>query len=339
MLYSLIRSVLFLLPPEQAHNVALKGIDLIPSALKPQRIEDPVEVMGLRFPNRVGLAAGLDKDAKHVYGLAKLGFGFVEVGTLTPRAQMGNPKPRLFRLPKARAIINRMGFNNEGVDRAVVRLSRRPHDLVIGVNIGKNKDTPNDDAARDYIYGLNSVWPVADYITVNVSSPNTPDLRQLQFGEELRRLLDLLKEQQALLEQEYGFYRPILLKVAPDLEERDISRIAQAVSESGMDGLIATNTTISRDGVSGLRHADEAGGLSGAPLTDKSTEVIRSFRSALPARIPIIGAGGIMDGESAAQKIRAGASLVQLYTGLVYRGPKLVTEAALACRDACENRQ
>tara|TARA_R110001599_G_scaffold5930_3_gene29366 strand:- start:15430 stop:16311 length:882 start_codon:yes stop_codon:yes gene_type:complete len=286
--------------------------------------------MGIEFPNPVGLAAGLDKDAKHINGLAALGFGFIEVGTVTPLAQPGNPQPRLFRLPEAEAIINRMGFNNLGLAHLLEQVKASGFDGVLGINIGKNKDTPPERAVDDYLIGLRGVYPHASYITVNLSSPNTPGLRDLQFGQPLIDLLAALKKEQLLLAESHGKYVPMAVKIAPDMAEDDIRNVAEVFVEQGIDGVIATNTTIARDAVAGLPHGAEVGGLSGAPVRDSSTQVIRILADALQGRLPIIGVGGISDGASAAEKIAAGASLVQVYTGFIYRGPALIAEAAAA---------
>lgn len=297
---------------------------------------DPVEILGMRFPNRVGLAAGMDKEADTVNAFGQVGFGFVEVGTLTPRPQPGNDKPRLFRLIPQRAFINRMGFNNHGIAAGVdnIRDASR-FNGVLGVNIGKNKVTPNEDAAQDYLACLRAAWPVADYIAINFSSPNTPGLRDLQAAEPAARLLASLKAEQANLAAETGRQVPIFMKVAPDVTEEQIRELSQVFLDEGLDGLIATNTTLSRIGVESSPRGSEAGGLSGAPLTARSTEVIAAFSSELKGRIPIIGAGGIMSGADAVAKIKAGASLVQLYTGFVYKGPGLIRECVEAMKEEC----
>ncbi len=291
--------------------------------------------MGLTFPNPVGLAAGLDKDGAYIDGLAALGFGFIEIGTVTPRAQPGNPKPRMFRLPEAQALINRMGFNNGGVDAFVrnVQASRFYQEQrgILGLNIGKNADTPIERATDDYLYCLDKVYPYAAYITVNISSPNTKNLRQLQQASEIDALLSALKRAQSQLADKHGRYVPLVLKIAPDLDDEQIDTIASALLRNRIDGVIATNTTITRDAVQGLTHANETGGLSGAPVRDLSTRVIRSLHQVLQGEIPIIGVGGILSGADASEKIAAGASLIQLYTGLIYRGPELVVECASAC--------
>lgn len=336
-MFTLIRRVLFCFSPEHSHTVALVALKILQrlrlTALVADRPpEDPVEVMGIRFPNRVGLAAGLDKNADYIDGLAALGFGFVEVGTVTPLPQPGNPRPRLFRLPEAEAIINRMGFNNKGVAHLLERVHRCRYRGVLGINIGKNKDTPADKAVDDYLICMRKVYPAATYITVNLSSPNTPGLRDLQFGEPLENLLSQLKQEQAVLQQAHNRYVPLAVKIAPDMAEDDVKNVAQVLLDHGIDGVIATNTTIDRSAVAGLEHAEEAGGLSGGPLTDRSTEVIQQLHSVLQGRIPIIGVGGILTGEDAAAKIAAGASLVQIYSGFIYRGPALVGDAGRALK-------
>ena len=291
--------------------------------------------MGLTFPNPVGLAAGLDKDGAYIDGLAALGFGFIEIGTVTPRAQPGNPKPRMFRLPEAQALFNRMGFNNGGVDAFVrnVQASRFYQEQrgILGLNIGKNADTPIERATDDYLYCLNKVYPYAAYVTVNISSPNTKNLRQLQQASEIDALLSALKMAQSQLADKHGRYVPLVLKIAPDLDDEQIDTIASALLRNRIDGVIATNTTITRDAVQGLTHANETGGLSGAPVRDLSTRVIRALHQVLQGEIPIIGVGGILSGADASEKMVAGASLIQLYTGLIYRGPELVIECASAC--------
>ncbi len=336
-MYGAVRNLLFRLPPEQAHQVALSGLDLahklgVLGFLSPSIRSLPVQVMGLEFPNPVGLAAGLDKNADHIDALGALGFGFIEVGTVTPLAQPGNPRPRLFRLPEHEAIINRMGFNNEGLAHLIERVEARKYPGILGINVGKNKDTPNEDSECDYRKGIEAVYPHADYIAVNVSSPNTPGLRDLQFGDSLKRLLDAIKDEQSRCEKSSGRYVPIAVKIAPDMDDAGIRFVAEALKEAGLDGVIATNTTINRDAVAGHPLADEAGGLSGAPVREASVRVIQGLYAELGEAIPIIGVGGITDGDSAAEKIRAGAKLVQIYTGFIYRGPKLIREAVEAIR-------
>jgi dihydroorotate dehydrogenase len=296
--------------------------------------ESPVTVMGLAFPNRVGLAAGLDKNAAHIDALAGLGFGFIECGTVTPRAQPGNPKPRLFRLPEAEALINRMGFNNDGIERFLGNVARAAWQGILGLNIGKNFDTPNARAVDDYLACLRAVYARASYVTVNISSPNTRGLRDLQSDDALGALLTSLKKEQAALADAHGKYTPIAVKIAPDLGAAEIEAIARLLVRHRVDGVIATNTTTSRAAVEGARHADEQGGLSGRPLRALSTEVVRTLARALDGALPIIGVGGILSGADAKEKIDAGATLVQLYTGLIYRGPELVAECVRALADA-----
>jgi len=334
-MYSHLRKALFALDPERAHHLSLDAIGaverlgLMPLFNKPVA-DDPVELMGLTLPNPVGLAAGLDKNAQAFNGLGALGFGFVEVGTVTPRPQPGNPQPRLFRLEEAEAIINRMGFNNLGVDYLVRRVKRRRYGGVLGINVGKNFDTPAEKAADDYCLCMEKVYAYADYITANVSSPNTKGLRDLQFGESLNRLLEAIKEKQQQLAQSSDRYVPLAVKIAPDIEDDAIAQIAEALRAFEIDGVIATNTTVDKSSVADLPHGNEEGGLSGRPLREKSTRVIARLAEALRGQIPIIGVGGIFDGESAAEKIRAGATAVQLYTGFIYRGPAVIREAAEA---------
>lgn len=338
-LYSLARPLLFSLDPEKAHDLALPALRFAASAgltrLLPQPAPDPRTVMGLTFPNPVGLAAGLDKDGAYIDGLAALGFGFIEIGTVTPRAQPGNPKPRMFRLPEGQALINRMGFNNGGVDAFVrnVQASRfyQERQGILGLNIGKNADTPIERATDDYLHCLDKVYPYAAYVTVNISSPNTKNLRQLQEASELDALLSSLKQAQSRLADTHGRYVPLVLKIAPDLDNEQIDTIARALLRHRIDGVIASNTTITRDAVKGLAHADESGGLSGAPVRDLSTRVIRALHQTFRGEIPIIGVGGILNGSDAREKMTAGASLLQLYTGLIYRGPTLIRECTSAC--------
>jgi len=334
MLYSLARQLLFSLPTEVSHDLALGSIATagnlhLTSCLLPQP-SLPVEVMGLRFRNPVGLAAGLDKNGDCIDGLAALGFGFIEIGTVTPRPQPGNPKPRLFRLPQAHAIINRMGFNNKGVDHLVQQVRKARYDGILGINIGKNFDTPVENALDDYRICLEKVYELASYVTINISSPNTQGLRSLQYGESLDHLLGGLKESQQKLQARTGKSVPLVVKIAPDLEPQDVETIASQLVKNGMDGVIATNTTLSRVGVENLPHGNEQGGLSGEPVRQKSTEVLRQLAQALDGKLPIIGVGGISKGEHAADKLRAGAQLVQVYTGFIYEGPGLIRDCVKA---------
>ena len=340
-MYALARPFLLSLDAERAHGLGLSALEwawrtgttsLLAGKVKPL----PTKLLGLEFPNPVGLAAGLDKNGEHIDALFALGFGFVEVGTVTPRPQEGNPKPRLFRLPRYGAIINRMGFNNAGVDALVKNVERsRNRRGPLGINIGKNKDTPNEDALSDYLACLEKVYPLADYVTVNISSPNTAGLRELQEEQALRHLVGGLREAQERLASVHGRRVPMLVKVAPDLNESDINAAARVLGELEVDGVIATNTTINRDGVEGHPRATQAGGLSGAPLLAQSTFVLRRLRARLPERIPLVGVGGIQSGADAVAKMAAGASLVQCYSGLIYRGPALVGE----CVDAIRRRR
>jgi len=337
-MYQLARKALFCFDAETSHELTLdllgagERLGLIKPLVKAIP-SDPVEVMGITFDNPVGMAAGLDKNGDYFHALGQLGFGSVEIGTITPRPQPGNPKPRLFRLPEHEAIINRMGFNNKGVAHLVEQVKKRRFDGVLGINIGKNFDTPVEQAADDYRTCMAAVYEHADYITVNISSPNTPGLRDLQFGDSLKQLLDSLKEQQRLLESAQGKYVPVAVKIAPDMDAEAVAQVSEALLGSGLDGVIATNTTIAREAVAGHLFADEAGGLSGAPVRDKSTDVIRLLAEELKGKLPIIGVGGILSGMDAAEKIRAGASLVQVYSGFIYRGPSLVSEVAQALRE------
>jgi dihydroorotate dehydrogenase len=329
MLYSLFRPLLFSLEPEAAHRVTFTGIEAARrlGLLKQHQITcQPRKVMGLHFPNPVGLAAGLDKDGEHVDALAALGFGFIEVGTVTPRSQPGNPQPRLFRIPEANAIINRMGFNNKGIDGLLANVRAANYRGILGINIGKNFDTSVEKAADDYLTCLRKAYPYASYVAVNISSPNTPGLRQLQNAKELDHLLGLLKLSQQKLADEYGKYTPIAVKMAPDLEVTQIDTIAALLMKHGIDAVIATNTTLSRAGVEAFPPGQERGGLSGAPLAKRATAVIQRLYGALQGTLPIIGVGGIMCAADAKEKIDAGASLVQIYSGLVYQGPRLVRE-------------
>lgn len=340
--YDWVRPVLFSMDAESAHTLTFRALEssrrlglLPPSEPLPGRV---VTVAGLTFPNPIGLAAGLDKNAEHLDALGSFGFGFMEVGTVTPRPQPGNPKPRLFRLPEHQALINRLGFNNQGLDAFIahVQTSRwvREKRGVLGLNIGKNADTPIAQATDDYRRGLDAVYPWADYITVNISSPNTQHLRDLQHDSALNALLSALKERQAQLKSIHGKHVPIFLKIAPDLSDTEVQSVARRVLAHGVEGVVATNTTLAREAVSGHARAQEAGGLSGAPLLEASNRVIRVLRAELGSSIPIIGVGGVMSGANAVSKLTAGADLVQIYTGLIYRGPALVDEAVRATRSA-----
>ena len=333
-MYQLARKALFLLPTETSHHLSLNAIALSSrlGLLKrlPKPEPRPVEVMGLTFPNPVGLAAGLDKNGDYFNALSELGFGFVEIGTITPRPQPGNPKPRLFRLPEYQAIINRMGFNNLGVDHLVAQVRERKFKGVLGINIGKNFDTPVEKASDDYRLCMEKVYAYADYIAVNISSPNTPGLRDLQHAEQLDELLATLKQTQTRLADEQGRYVPIALKIAPDLDDEQIADMARQLIKHGIDGVIATNTTLSRELVKRSPLVGEQGGLSGWPVRERATEVVGKLAKELDGALPIIGVGGIASGTDACDKINAGASLVQVYTGFIYRGPTLVSAAAEA---------
>ncbi len=341
--YALSRALLFRLDPEAAHDVTIdmlartQNTPLACTYSQP-RVDDPVTLAGLRFPNRVGMAAGLDKNARCIDGLGAMGFGFVEVGTVTPLAQPGNPKPRMFRLPSANALINRMGFNNDGLDAFLANVQRATFrrkpgmPLLLGLNIGKNAATPIEKATDDYLIGLAGVYPHADYVTINISSPNTKNLRALQSDEALDALLGAIAAKREQLAQQHGKRVPIFVKIAPDLDEEQVKVIAATLLRHGMDGVIATNTTLSREAVQGLEHAAETGGLSGAPVLAVSNRVIRQLRAALGRDYPIIGVGGILSAEDALSKIDAGADLVQIYTGLIYRGPELVRQSAEAIK-------
>ena len=338
--YSFLRPWLFCLDPEKAHNLTLSNLDRAERWGLLQRfitkpIADPHTLCGIDFPNPVGLAAGLDKDGKHIDSLAALGFGFLEIGTVTPRAQDGNPKPRMFRLPEAEGIINRMGFNNDGVAACVARVRKSKFwqsGGVLGLNIGKNASTPIDQASQDYVFAMAAVYEIASYITVNISSPNTQHLRSLQSEEMLRSLLHDLSEERKKLSDRYGVHKPLFLKIAPDLDQEDLHLIADLLVEFGIDAVIATNTTISREAVKGMENGEEAGGLSGAPVRAASNQVIKTLKARLGNTLPIIGVGGILSGADAREKVMAGASLIQLYSGLIYRGPELVNECANALR-------
>jgi dihydroorotate dehydrogenase len=347
--YALARPFLFGLDAETAHDLTMASLAStqhtpLSFAYRSTRVDDPIELAGLKFPNRVGLAAGLDKNARCIDGLAAMGFGFVEVGTVTPRPQAGNPKPRMFRLPKANALINRLGFNNDGLDafianvqKSTFRQSNAKTPLILGLNIGKNATTPIENAVDDYLMCLNGVYPHADYVTVNISSPNTKNLRALQGDEALDALLSAIAKQRDNLVKQYGKRVPIFVKIAPDLDATQIDVIAAALKRHEMDGVVATNTTLARDAVKGMRHAEEAGGLSGSPVLDTSNRVISQLRQALGKGFPIIGVGGVMSDLDAVLKVKAGADVVQIYTGLIYKGPALVTQAALAIQQQVSN--
>ncbi len=340
MLYPFFRPALFALDPERAHEAAFAALDAAArlglAQLAAQKVAaSPVEAMGIRFPNRVGLAAGLDKNAAHLAGLATFGFGFIEAGTVTPRAQPGNPKPRMWRIPERQALVNRLGFNNGGVAAFVANVERAGYRGILGINIGRNFDTPNEQAADDYVACLEAVYPHAAYVTVNVSSPNTKGLRELQSDAAFDALLASLAAARARLADRHGRRVPLAVKIAPDLDEDAVLAIARALIAHGIDAVIATNTTVSRDAVAGLPHAGEAGGLSGAPVFEPSNRVIRMLAGALGGALPIIGVGGILSGEDAVAKLDAGATLVQVYTGLIYKGPGIIADcaAAIAARD------
>lgn len=340
--YKLIRALLFSLPEETSHNLSMQLLPLLSASgalrlMAGQPVADPVTLMNIRFANRVGLAAGLDKNARYLPALQKMGFGFVETGTVTPKPQPGNPKPRMFRLPEHGGLINRMGFNNDGLDVFMANVQRHlaapaTDRAVLGLNIGKNASTPIDNAVDDYLAGLHRVYPAADYVAINISSPNTANLRELQQQSELDQMLDALTKARETLANKHGKHVPLVLKIAPDLEPEQTRNIAQALVRHGIDGVIATNTTLARDAVAGHHHASEGGGLSGSPVRDAANSVIRQLRAELPAGFPIIGVGGISCAADVSDKLAAGADLVQLYTGLIYRGPSLVGEAASAAR-------
>ena len=337
--YALTRPFLFGLDPEAAHDLTMGSLQRLQNTpaqclWQQPRVPDPVQLLGLRWPNRVGLAAGLDKNGQCIDGLGAMGFGFIEVGTVTPLPQPGNDKPRMFRLPQARALINRLGFNNQGLAAFVANVRRahsfRAHGGVLGLNIGKNASTPIERAVDDYLLGLDGVYAHADYVTVNISSPNTQNLRALQSDAALDALLSALQMRRQALAQQHGKHVPMLVKIAPDLDEAQVAVIASTLQKNEIDGVIATNTTVARDAVQGLPHAREVGGLSGTPVFEASNRIIRLLRAALGPAYPIIGVGGVMSGADARSKVEAGADLVQIYTGLIYRGPALVPEAARA---------
>ncbi|HUK04418.1 MAG TPA: quinone-dependent dihydroorotate dehydrogenase [Burkholderiales bacterium] len=330
MLYALARPLLFALDPETAHRLTLR-LSGLAALLAPRPPACPVRAMGLDFPNPVGLAAGLDKDAEHADALAALGFGFLELGGVTPRPQPGNPRPRVFRIPEAQALINRYGLNSVGIDAFVENLKRRTTKAVVGVNVGKNRDTPNEKAADDYAICFEKLYPHVDYVTLNVSSPNTVGLRDLQGAEILSALLSRMKSLRERLRERHGRNVAVAIKIAPDLEPAAIRGIAEAAKRERIDGIVATNTTVHREGVAGYPHAGEQGGLSGGPLRVRSTDVIGALCRELKGEIPVIGVGGILRGADAVEKLDAGASLVQIYTGLIYRGPELISECVSAC--------
>jgi dihydroorotate dehydrogenase len=338
--YGLVRKVMFKMSGETSHEL---GLDMLGAAerlsllsyIAPKIPDCPVKVMGITFPNAVGLAAGLDKNGDYIDAFARLGFGFIEIGTVTPRPQSGNPKPRLFRIAEKQAIINRMGFNNKGVEHLIDQVKKAKFKGVLGINIGKNFDTPVEKAVDDYLICLNKVYQYATYITVNISSPNTPGLRDLQFGDTLDELLAPIKTRQLELAKEFG-YKPILVKIAPDMDEENVRLVAETLIKNNIDGVIATNTTLSREGVEGHEFGAEAGGLSGAPLEDSATETVAALVSALNGKLPVIGVGGILDGAGAVEKIDVGAELVQIYSGFIFRGPELIRESvdAIAAHSA-----
>ena len=330
-LYPLLRPLLFSLDPETSHNVTLKLLKAghnmgLTGLIQPSIENKPVTVMGLNFKNPVGLAAGLDKNGDYIDALAGLGFGFIEIGTVTPRPQTGNPKPRLFRVPEHQGIINRMGFNNYGIDYLIQQVQAAQYQGIIGINIGKNADTPIENATEDYLIGLRKAYAHASYITINISSPNTKNLRQLQQGDEIKSLIAALKEEQLKLQTQSQRYVPLALKIAPDLTSEEIAHIAKLLLEFNIDAVIATNTTISRDVIRGHALANEAGGLSGKPVQQKSTEVVRVLAAELNGKLPIIAAGGIFSADDAKEKLNEGASLVQVYSGLIYQGSQLVAD-------------
>ncbi|MCW3479250.1 quinone-dependent dihydroorotate dehydrogenase [Neisseriaceae bacterium JH1-16] len=344
MLYPLLRPLLFCLDAEAAHEATLKMLDQV-HALKLDGLlgrsisRQPVEAMGLTFPNPVGLAAGLDKNGAHIDALAALGFGFIEIGTVTPRPQAGNPKPRLFRVPAHQGIINRMGFNNHGVDELLENVRNCRFKGILGINIGKNATTPIENAVDDYLICLDKVYAYSSYITVNISSPNTKNLRQLQGEDELTALLSALKQRQTKLAEKHGRYVPLAVKIAPDLDDEQIAAVARTLTTQKIDGVIATNTTLSREEIAGHPLSGEAGGLSGQPVRERSTQLIRKLAKELDGALPIIGVGGILQGADAVEKLEAGATLVQLYSGLIYRGPALVAECAQALANAQRHKR
>lgn len=336
-MFSLVKPLLFSMSAEAAHDLTIDGLSALGrlglvSLAGKRRVDDPYTCLGLKFPNRVGLAAGLDKNGVAIDAFGAMGFGSVEVGTVTPRPQPGNPKPRLFRLEEHGAIINRMGFNNAGVDALVERLAARKFDGIVGVNIGKNFDTPVEDAASDYLHCLDRVYAFSDYVTVNLSSPNTPGLRELQFGAKLDELLAQLRERQLQLQSQHQRYVPIAVKLAPDMEDDDLRQVADQIVASELDAVIGTNTTLDRSKVDGHPLANEAGGLSGSPLTEQAAHCCKVLSDQLAGKIPLIGVGGIDSGDAAAERVEAGADLVQIYSSFIYQGPELIKDAARAIK-------
>lgn len=329
-MYAMFKKCLFALEPEQSHYIALRCLQIAYrtglSKFLFKTIQQPREVMGLHFPNPIGLAAGLDKNGDYIDALAALGFGFIEIGTVTPKPQEGNPKPRLFRLTKQEAIINRMGFNNKGIQHLIQQLEKTQYRGILGINIGKNRDTPLEHAINDYLLGFRALWPFASYITINISSPNTTGLRDLQQGELFTDLLVTLKKEQRLVADTHKKYVPLVIKIAPDLTTDQVNELATALLQHNIDGVIATNTTIQRTGVENSVYAKEIGGLSGKPLCERSTQIIRELNTALRGNIPIIASGGIMDKSAAEAKLKAGATLLQIYTGFIYHGPTLIRD-------------
>lgn len=335
--YRLGRTLLFQLQGETAHELTLDMLGAserlgLLKLLGPETVYQPVTVAGIEFINPVGLAAGLDKNGDYIDALSRLGFGFLEIGTVTPRPQPGNPKPRIFRIPERQAIINRMGFNNKGVDYLVEQVKKAKYKGVLGINIGKNFDTPVEEATSDYLICLNKVYRYASYITINISSPNTPGLRTLQYGDSLKQLLEPIKQRQLELSKEFG-YKPLFVKISPDMNEAEVITVAKCLVDCEMDGVIATNTTLSRDGVQGFQYAHETGGLSGAPVKELANETLEVLAKELKDKLPIIGVGGIVDGDDAAKKIKLGAQLVQIYSGFIYKGPELIEDAIDAIKD------
>ncbi|PIJ51343.1 dihydroorotate dehydrogenase (quinone) [Erwinia sp. OLTSP20] len=331
MIYPLVRQALFRLDPERAHELTMQQLRFISGTPLEGLIRQPlngrsVKCMGLTFRNPLGLAAGLDKNGECIDAFGAMGFGFIEIGTVTPRPQPGNDKPRMFRLPQAQGIINRMGFNNLGVDNLVENVKKARFDGILGINIGKNKDTPVEQGKEDYLTCINKIYPYAGYITINISSPNTPGLRSLQYGEALDDLLSAVKNKQNALEVKYHKYVPIVVKIAPDLSEDELIQIADSLVRHNIDGVIATNTTLDRSLVQGLKYADEAGGLSGRPLQLSATQIVRRLTDELQGKLPVIGVGGIDSLLAAREKIAAGASLVQIYSGFIYQGPSLIKQ-------------